>query len=67
MKAMIHVPALGHSEHLGDPGYERRCLINDAERAAKMGSNPRTSCFWYEGSLHYELWMKIYFANVRAK
>ena len=67
MKAMIHVPALIQSEQLGDPGYERRCLVSDAERAAKMGSNPKTACFWPEGSLHHELWMNTYFANVRQQ
>lgn len=63
MKCVIHVPALGHSEQLGDlgdKGYEARCIKFDAERAAKMGDPIEKACSWEKGTKQRAWWDAAY-------
>lgn len=60
MKCLVQVPALGHSEQLGDPHYEERCIRFDAERAAKMGEPIEKACSWEKGTWQYAKWMQAY-------
>lgn len=60
MKPMVHVPALGHSEQLGDPHYEERCIKFDAERAAKMGEPIERACSWEKGTKQRDWWDAAY-------
>lgn len=62
MKCLVQVPALGHSEQLGDPHYEERCVKFDAERAAKMGEPIERACSWEEGTHQHQHWLDCYWA-----
>lgn len=60
MKCVVHVPALGHSEQLGDPHYEERCVKFDAERTAKMGDPIEKACSWEKGTKQRAWWDAAY-------
>lgn len=47
--------------------YETRCIVFDAERAAKMDEDPMRACSWPHGSKQYDLWMTVYSDVVLCK
>lgn len=41
-------------------GYESRCIVSDARRAAMMQESPKKACFWNPGTPQYVLWFTTY-------
>ena len=41
-------------------GYESRCIVFDAQRAAMMQEAREKACFWEKDSPQYVLWHMIY-------
>lgn len=64
--SLIACTADRYQSSLADPGYERRCIVLDAERAARSPGDPSKLCFWAKGTPQHDLWMNTYYANVRA-
>ena len=65
MKVCFTAPALAVEPTITDPGYERRSIALDAERAAKSPGTPEKLCFWTKGTHQHDLWMRIYNANLK--
>lgn len=40
--------------------YQARCIVFDAERAAKMGTPSFKACSWAMGTPQYDLWVSAY-------
>lgn len=41
-------------------GYESRCIVADAQRAAMMQETVAKSCFWNRDTPQYDLWVRTY-------
>lgn len=60
---MIHIPAFPGRKPT-DEGYEHRCILGDAQRAAKMGDSPEKACSYAKHTEQYDWWMDAYAAEV---
>lgn len=57
------IRALQASAGPTDSGYEERCILFDAERAAKMGEPVERACSWEKGTKQRTWWEAAYQAG----
>lgn len=58
---VIDMSSFVKKEHGDTPeAYQARCIVFDAERAAKMGEPSWKACPWKMGTPQYDLWVLTY-------
>lgn len=65
---MVVIPMFIRPEPKQDTpeAYEERCIVNDAQRAAKMGDDPMKANSWKPGSHQWNLWAATYCTAAEA-